>query len=234
MHWESPPHVRREAGCAPNPIVSLGDVASSLAAMGFCPQSSVLCAGKALHYSEQSLFDAGNGDLVVAVVVGKLERTNGLLLLGGPPRLVAVGPSLMANMSTSVRMMLSSLRAIASSPELARPAPAALDSFSRRVEPPFPRRPPVPAASSSLLPPAGLDCIPNDEGAHGTYFASPGPGAPSNSQRGPPPRSSLPGHVPFRTPLPLAGSYWGPRLPRSRAFWWVARCGAARRNRHAL
>jgi len=190
-------------------IESLGDVASSLAALGFGPQSSVLCAGKALHYSAQSLFDAGNGDLVVAVVVGKLESTNGLLLFGGPPRSVAVGPSLMANMSTSVRMMLSSLRAIASSPELAGPAPAALDSFPRRVEPPSPRRPPVPAASSSLLPPAGGDCVSNDEGAHESPPASPGPGARSTSQRNPPPRTSLSGPVPFRTPLPLASSSLG-------------------------
>ncbi|KAK1869497.1 hypothetical protein I4F81_011973 [Pyropia yezoensis] len=179
---------------------SLGDVASSLAALGFGSHSAVLCAARVLHYSAQLLYDAGCGDLVVAVVVGKRDSTNGVLLYGGPPRSVSVGPSLMANLSTSVRLMLSSLRAIASCPERAPPAHQLLDTFSQRT--PHSPTPAAPAAPlrPSWVPPNDDDGSWNEDNPSGALSLPASPSLPAST-----PSGIVPGPTALRPPLPSSG-----------------------------
>lgn len=175
---------------------SLGGVTSSFAALGYGTQSPVLCAAKALHYSAHLLSDAAHGDLLVAVVVGKRETTNGLLLFGGPPRSSSLPRSLMANISTSVRMVLSSLR------DCARALPPSDDSASR------PPRPPSSAPSCTPRPVHDVLLPTRVADYGGANDASSRLSAPRPEQQRPP-EASLPGRA---STMPTAGA---PRRPPS-------------------
>lgn len=102
----------------------LQSVSAALAALGYGPTSAPVFASRALHHTAQLLYEAGNGELLVTVLVGKRSGQTSFILYLCDCVQRSLGHSGWGSVSTGVKMLfLSFLAALTSS--RAAPLPGA-------------------------------------------------------------------------------------------------------------